>query len=414
MKRLLRALIFVYPRAWRERYGHEFEALLEDTNATWRQIPDIFLEAIKLRIDSVNWRFVGALATAGLVIATAISFGIHDRYISTATLHVDPGPTGDAALARKEILLSIRNVLSRTSLSNLIQSPSLELYKSERARMPLEDVIRDMKAKDLKITPDPAGDYRLEFRGATPEQAQIAVQLLANRLMDEHVNRQRSFTNLARDFQKDTGQTAQVPTGSSLDVQSPPSLDTSPFYPNRPIIALIGLILGLLAVPAFALIRKAPRAWLGASSAVLLCTGLVGFLPLPYESEAELVFDSPATLQTLTRVLPPEVVLVKDSQGTGLTLRLRNSDRFVAQHRVQTVISRMMDDSRRMRNGKSSPAWMISGPWAEVLDPPTLPIWPVGDAWRDRIAQASFALALFSAAVLWWEKRRARTTLLPA
>lgn len=414
MKRLLQFLIYIYPPAWRERYGHEFAALLEDTNATWRQIPDIFLEALKLRMDSLSWRLIGALAAAGLVIGTAVSFGIHDRYISTATLHVDPGPTGDAATARQEVLLSIRNVLSRTSLSNFIQSPTLELYKLERTRVPLQEVIREMKAKDVKIIAKPSGDYRLEFSGESPAQSQIAVQLLANRLMDEHQNRQRSFTNLARDFQKDTGQTAHVPTGISLDMQSPPSLDTSPIYPNRPIIALIGLLFGLLAFPAFALIRKAPRAWLGTASAILLCTGLTGFLPLPYEAEAQLVFDSPATLQAVTKGLPPEVVLIRDAQGTGLTIRARNSDRTAAQRALQNVISRLVEDAAHLNAYQNHPNRMISGPWAEVLDPPTLPIWPVGDVWRDRIAQASFALALVSAAVLWWERRRARTTLQPA
>ena len=369
-----------------------------------------------MRRITLNWRFTGALATAGLVLATALSFAIHDQYISTATVRVDPGPTGAAATARKEVERSIRNVFSRTSLSNFIQSPKLDLYKSDRARKPLEDVIRDMKANDLKITSGSAGSYRLEYRGESPEQAQAAVSLLVTRLFDEQINRQRSLSFLARDFEHDTGQTMQVPAGIRLrlDAGDGPSLHTAPIYPNRPVIALIGLIVGLLAAPVFASIRKAPRAWLGAASGLLLCTGLTAFLPLPYESEAQLVFDSPATLRTLMKDAPPEIVLIADNQGTGLTVRARQADRFLAQQTVHNAISRLVEESARMRPNQNLAARMLAGPWAEVLDPPSLPIYPLGDVWRDRIALASFILALLSAAILYYERRHAKSTLQPA
>src|SRR5271166_5371517 len=44
-----------------------------------------------------------------------------------------------------------QDVVSRSSLSELIQRPSLDLYRKERNSKPLEDVIEEMKNKDIKI-----------------------------------------------------------------------------------------------------------------------------------------------------------------------------------------------------------------------------------------------------------------------
>ena len=55
-----------------------------------------------------------------------------------------------------------QEILSRTSLQELIQRPSLDLYKRERQRLPLEDIIQDMRNKYIKIqmmeTPNSTGD----------------------------------------------------------------------------------------------------------------------------------------------------------------------------------------------------------------------------------------------------------------
>ena len=36
LERLRRLIVLLYPRAWRNRYGAEFAALLEDAPARWR------------------------------------------------------------------------------------------------------------------------------------------------------------------------------------------------------------------------------------------------------------------------------------------------------------------------------------------------------------------------------------------
>jgi hypothetical protein len=70
-RRLARFLAGLYPRNWRERFGEEFEALLQDTRGDWRKSANIVWSALYEHVLSIwNWRFamdscpatVGALA----------------------------------------------------------------------------------------------------------------------------------------------------------------------------------------------------------------------------------------------------------------------------------------------------------------------------------------------------------------
>lgn len=44
-------LLWLYPAAWRRRYGDEFLALIEDTGLTWRTLLDCVWAALEARID---------------------------------------------------------------------------------------------------------------------------------------------------------------------------------------------------------------------------------------------------------------------------------------------------------------------------------------------------------------------------
>jgi hypothetical protein len=51
--RFARALLRLYPRAWRERYGDEFLALIADAGLTWREIVDVIGAASVERVRAV-------------------------------------------------------------------------------------------------------------------------------------------------------------------------------------------------------------------------------------------------------------------------------------------------------------------------------------------------------------------------
>src|SRR3954468_18057298 len=79
---------------------------------------------------------------AGLVIATVVAFLWPDTYISTAVMRITPQqvsdklvPTMVTSLMADRLQQLQTEILSRTSLAELIQKPSLDLYKKDRNRL---------------------------------------------------------------------------------------------------------------------------------------------------------------------------------------------------------------------------------------------------------------------------------------
>jgi len=91
--KLARILLRLYPRAWRDRYGAEFLALLDDARLSWWQVPDVVRAAGNERVRAagrslfgdlseramLRWRLTGRLAAwtavAAVVVAAAWSAG---------------------------------------------------------------------------------------------------------------------------------------------------------------------------------------------------------------------------------------------------------------------------------------------------------------------------------------------------
>jgi hypothetical protein len=67
MKLLIRFAAKLYPRSWRERYGAEFDALLDDLGADPRIALNILTEAIGMQVQ--RWKTIGS---AGVLGATAL------------------------------------------------------------------------------------------------------------------------------------------------------------------------------------------------------------------------------------------------------------------------------------------------------------------------------------------------------
>jgi hypothetical protein len=83
------SLLRLYPRKWRERYGEEFVALLEQTGATPGQVMDIVRAAAKERLLPATgdwmfgWGYIAGTLVVGSLIALAANvaaFAIHARY----------------------------------------------------------------------------------------------------------------------------------------------------------------------------------------------------------------------------------------------------------------------------------------------------------------------------------------------
>ncbi len=94
----IRAVVKCFPRAWRERYGKEFGALLEDLRAEGRLGPlamsDVLWAALKSRF-CLRWsrRHIAALSVAFAIFATALGLS----FSLGGNTAAGPGPGGFAA-----------------------------------------------------------------------------------------------------------------------------------------------------------------------------------------------------------------------------------------------------------------------------------------------------------------------------
>ena len=106
---------------------------------------------------------------AGLVIAVVVAFLWPDTYVSQAVMRITPQQISDRLVPtvvnmqmQQRLEQMQQEILSRGSLSELIQRPSLDLYRKERQRYPMEDIVQDMRNKAIRIqTVDVGGGGRV-------------------------------------------------------------------------------------------------------------------------------------------------------------------------------------------------------------------------------------------------------------
>jgi polysaccharide chain length determinant protein (PEP-CTERM system associated) len=157
---------------------------------------------------------------AGLVIATVVAFFWPDTYISTAVMRITPQQVPDS-LVPSTITSQMADrlqqmeteILSRTSLAEIIQKPSLDLYKKERTRVPMEDIVQDMRNKSIRITPltdvpttggrHLASAFAISFMYTDRYKAQAVVRELVTKFMEQNYTVQRNQANLTTNFLSD-------------------------------------------------------------------------------------------------------------------------------------------------------------------------------------------------------------------
>jgi hypothetical protein len=293
MRRAARVFVRLYPAQWRARYGEEFATLIEDSSPGWREAFDLLKGAIRMQLHVPAFpKLAVILSLAGLVIGLAASFLVTPTYVSSAKMELMYGPAAPAegrVNLQERLVRMEQEILSRTSLSALIQDPRLDLYKSERARIPLEDVIEQMRGRDITIRiQSAASDYvpfTISFAYSDPDKARQTAYALMTKFMDSNqvmqatalqIQRSLSRTQIERleariaVLEKRLG-IAPAPaepreafvaafSGINIDVLDPPSLPTLPATPNREIFAAIGFGAGFAAALVIAVFRRRPPA----------------------------------------------------------------------------------------------------------------------------------------------------------
>lgn len=141
---------------------------------------------------------------AGIVVSAVIAFLVPNTYVSEATLEITPKQISDAIVKttiNQELSERIsemqQQIMSRTSLSSIITDPRLDLYKSERASEPLEDVIETMRTRDIHINISSvpgerrASAFTISFSYPDRVKAHDTVQTLITKFEEANQNAQR-------------------------------------------------------------------------------------------------------------------------------------------------------------------------------------------------------------------------------
>jgi succinoglycan biosynthesis transport protein ExoP len=95
---------------------------------------------------------------AGLVISVLVACWWPDTYISSAVMRIMPQsvptnlvPSAVTGQMQERLGQMQVQILGRSELMALIQKPSLDLYKKDRAHLPLEDIAETMRTKAIHI-----------------------------------------------------------------------------------------------------------------------------------------------------------------------------------------------------------------------------------------------------------------------
>ena len=192
-------------------------------------------------------KFGVVTALIGAIAGCAVSLATPKRYVSTAVL-ASARPLNSSAA--RNFRQKQQQVLSRSSLSELIQQPKIDLYREDRRRYPMEDILQAMRDRDLKIESGPGG-VRVTFEYDDPVKAQAVVREVSSRLGD-----------------------------SELEVVTPASLPEGPVRPRWRRLIGTGLAAGLGAGLLLAFLRGRTVRWAlkmiggtvaGAMAAIAIC-----------------------------------------------------------------------------------------------------------------------------------------------
>jgi hypothetical protein len=390
MKRMMRWAAGLYPAAWRARYGEELEVLLEDAAPRWTDLLDLLRGALTMQMKGVSYGKIAAGFTiAGALAAGAWSLAFPDRYVSSAVLRIGNPAAGDIPdimEARRRLQALQQTVLARQSLADIIVQQGL--YRRERAKDPLEDIIQNMRNRDLRVQLLHGTQFTVSFASDNPATAQATVRAVVGALAEANVSvdRQRPVT---------------------LEVLDPASLPVAPSGPDRAMMIgrglIAGLMLGVLCGALWSLVsRRKQWSWkrVGGFAVAGMALGITVAILMPdeYISTAVLRSSDAARLQAALQTAFSDASLQDVIVRNQLYQSQRRSDSMTkvvgkmrnTAIRVQTVrgpdtvthaftVSFQYPDRYKAQAVTRELVARITGNMpAEVLDPPSMPQAPSG------------------------------------
>jgi hypothetical protein len=279
VRALARFAVALYPAAWRERYGEELRALVEDSRPGWASVFDLLKGAMRMRARGLAFaKLAAVLAVGGAVAGLGISFLVTPKFVSTGVGKVrvtsfdDSAPESEARVS--EFLERMTGQMtSREGLANLMQQ--LDLYKTERESLPLEDV-EDIMRNNLKVSiaginprkwPTAPLVFSVRFAYPDRDKAQALVRAWLSRivesapprwkatqgmnfsdraLLERIVRLQERIDSLERHFgvvsNEPVALTQPSRAGGEIvaEIVDPANLPEKPVFPNRAVFMALG------------------------------------------------------------------------------------------------------------------------------------------------------------------------------
>ena len=371
MKRALNTVIFLYPKAWRDRYESEFRALLDEVAPSWNTFLNVFGGAMRMQFKTgKSWKIVAACALAGVIAGLALTWTIPHRYVSTAVLSM--GDIDDAQMNAEAT-----KIMGRAPLTYMMMEA--DLYRDLRATTPIEEIVEQLK-RDIMIRPVRCIPPSPMSGGCTPGGHQFTVSVTA----PDAERAQKAVQILAADF-------LDAKIGTLID---PASLPVSPNGPRLSRNILLGLGTGVLLGSLFALFAglKVWKLAAGLGIAGAVAGAAIAFaMPERFASSAVLRYDgssaamgqviSAATSDANLRGVAETFKLYEGESGAerrlrehlhiepvgsrAIAIRFDDRDRYMAQKVVADVASRVIDQGVQSRSELAL---------VELLDPASLPL----------------------------------------
>ena len=164
-------------------------------------------------------------AFAGLVVAVVVAFFWPDTYISTAVMRITPQqvperlvPSNINTQMAERLTAMQQDILSKTSLTQLILKPELNLYAKERSRLPMEDIVDTMRNKvKIAILDTPTqgrtrftSAFQISFAYPDRYKAQAVVAALVAKFTEQNVTVLKYQANLTTSFLSDELKSAEA------------------------------------------------------------------------------------------------------------------------------------------------------------------------------------------------------------
>src|SRR5438876_9480503 len=161
-----------------------------------------------------HWTWIVGPTFAGLVIAVVVAFLWPDTYLSYAVMRITPSQVSDRIVPtnfnlhmQDRMSTMLQDVTSRSKLIDMIKK--FNLYPSEQAKRPLEDIVEDMRLS-VKIEPvettrtqqqkSVGSAFRIAFQYLNKTDAQKVVQEMVNSFMSQNIVDRRAKSRITTEF----------------------------------------------------------------------------------------------------------------------------------------------------------------------------------------------------------------------